>query len=83
MVHWNTKYADFGSALDAPEGDGLAVMGFFLQDEDDDESDEMDVSRSWLHLLPSLHLISRENIIEPRIECIFLNWTLVSNKHRS
>eukprot|EP00088_Acartia_fossae_P007257 TRINITY_DN13390_c0_g1_i1.p1 TRINITY_DN13390_c0_g1~~TRINITY_DN13390_c0_g1_i1.p1 ORF type:complete len:268 (+),score=84.47 TRINITY_DN13390_c0_g1_i1:26-805(+) len=29
LVHYNTKYADFGEAVDKP--DGLAVLGIFLQ----------------------------------------------------
>lgn len=29
LVHWNTKYADFGEAAGKP--DGLAVVGVFLQ----------------------------------------------------
>ena len=29
LVHFNTKYGDFGSAVDKP--DGLAVLGIFLK----------------------------------------------------
>lgn len=34
MVHFNTKYPDFATANAAPEGDGVAVLGFLLKAEE-------------------------------------------------
>ena len=34
MVHYNLKYPDFATANAAPAGDGVAVLGFFLEAED-------------------------------------------------
>lgn len=44
LVHWNTKYASFDDAK--KEGDGLAVLGFFIEKEsENDVSAEHDLDR--------------------------------------